>query len=269
MSAGTTHTGLDLKYRIFIFNVILVFVVMGIATWFELDRLNASAGEHVSRESQRLAKTLEGVLPRMLMTHDAGGLNDLAKKITSPELPGNEIVSVAVLDKQLQEMAYADQGWRDRNVGSVKLPPTFIVQKPVRTPGQQEAVGYLRFTFSMNDLETGRAAVVRDNLLITLVMTVFAFFWAWYLSSMIVRPVKILFEAADRISQGDLAGARVDVGGDTELITLVSAFNRMSETIGLHLENLRQKNASLDRRVFELSTLYQAARAINSVLNLN
>lgn len=269
MSAGTGSAGLDLKYRIFIFNIVLLFAVLGTATWFELDRLNAAAGEHVSRESQRLNKTLEGILPRMIMTHDTVGLNDLAKKITSPELAGNEIVSVAVLDKQLQEMAFADQGWRERHDGSVRLPPTVIVQKPVKTPGQLEAVGYLRFTFSMADLERSRAAVVSDNLLLALLMALLAFFWAWYLSSMIIRPVKVLLEAAERISGGDLTGARVDISGDSELIALVAAFNRMSETIGLHLEDLRQKNGALDRRVFELSTLHQAARAINSVLNLD
>lgn len=269
MSTGTPPAGLDLKYRIFIFNVVLVFAVMGLATWCHLDRLNASANDHVSRESQRLSKTLEGILPRMIMTHDTGGLNELAKKITSPELPGNEIVSVAVLDKQLQEMAYADQGWRDRHDGSVQLPPTYIVQKPIKTPGNPEAVGYLRFTFSMADLERARVDVVYDNLMMALLVTVFAFFWAWYLSSIIIRPVKTLLEAAERISGGDLTGARIETGGYSELGSLVTAFNRMSETIGLHLENLRQKNTSLDRRVFELSTLHQAARAINSVLNLD
>ncbi|HQG27526.1 MAG TPA: GAF domain-containing protein, partial [Candidatus Ozemobacteraceae bacterium] len=269
MSAGTSSVGLDLKYRIFIFNIALVFAVLAIATWFELNRLNDAAGDHVSRESQRLSKTLEGILPRMIMTHDTGGLNDLAKKITSPELPGNEIVSVAILDKQLQEIAFADQGWRERHDGSLKLPPTFIVQKPIKTPGQQEAVGYLRFTFSMADLERSRSAVVFDNLVLALLMALVAFFWAWYLSSLIVRPVKVLLDAAERISAGDLTGARIDVGGDSELVALVTAFNRMSETIGLHLEDLRQKNGALDRRVFELSTLHQAARAINSVLNLD
>lgn len=269
MSVGTSSVGLDLKYRIFIFNIVLVFAVLGAATWFELDRLNAAAGDHVSRESQRLSKTLEGLLPRMIMTHDTSGLNDLAKKITSPELQGNEIVSVAVLDKQLQEIAFADQGWRERHDGSVKLPPTFIVQKPIKTPGQPEAVGYLRFTFSMADLERSRSAVVSDNLVLALLMALLAFFWGWYLSSLIIRPVKVLLDAAERISGGDLTGARIDVTGDSELVALVTAFNRMSETIGLHLEDLRQKNGALDRRVFELSTLHQAARAINSVLNLD
>lgn len=268
MSTGTHSTGLDLKYRIFIFNVILVFAVMGLATWCELDRLNDFAGKHVARESGRLAKTLEGILPHMIMTNDAAGLNELAKKITSPELPGNEIISIAILDRQMQEIALADQGWRDRHDGSVQLPPTYIIQKPVKTPGQQEAVGYLRITFSMADLERSRVDVVFGNLKVTLLVTFLAFFWAWHLSTMIIRPVKTLLEAAERISGGDLT-ARVEASGDSELSSLVVAFNRMSETIGLHLEDLRHKNTSLDRRVFELSTLHQAARAINSVLNLD
>ena len=53
MTTGAGSVGLDLKYRIFIFNLVLVFAVLGIATWFELDRLNDAAGDHVTRESQR------------------------------------------------------------------------------------------------------------------------------------------------------------------------------------------------------------------------
>ncbi|HNW34046.1 MAG TPA: GAF domain-containing protein, partial [Candidatus Ozemobacteraceae bacterium] len=196
-------------------------------------------------------------------------LDELAKKITSPELPGNEIVSVGVLDSQLQEIAFADQGWRDRRDGSVQLPPTFVIQKPVKMPGKSEAVGYLRFTFSMADLETARAVVVQENLVLMLIVMALAFFWAWQLAIMINKPLKSLVEAAERASSGDLAGARLETTGDSELGSLVMAFNRMTEAISLHLEDLRRKNSLLDRRVFELSTLHQASRAINSVLNLD
>jgi signal transduction histidine kinase len=77
---------------------------------------------------------------------------------------------------------------------------------------------------------------------------------AW-LARGLVRPLRGLAEAAQRIAQGNL-DVRLDVGRRDEVGMLADAFNRMASS-------LRDTVDALNRKATEAQTLYEIAREIN------
>jgi len=281
------HGNVDLRFKIFFFHLVMVFLLMVVMTLVELRRLQE--GEEAQRElkSQTIAKSLESVLLRMIVERDTASLGSIAKTITSSEIPGNDILSVVINDASMEEIVKSRQAFRRSGAGSgggndsgnggsradeseetLDSDPISTPPREIRPPGGTEPVGYLQFGFSQEAFSRKKSDLLTSNLLWALAFGVLAFFWSWLLANVLNRPLKALAAAVNRVSQGDMQ-PETGINSEDEIGTLVSAFNRMTQTISLHLEDLRGKNQVLDRRVFELSTLHQAGRAINSVLNLD
>ncbi|NLI75165.1 MAG: GAF domain-containing protein [Candidatus Riflebacteria bacterium] len=256
---------IDLKFKIFLFHLGLVFLLMVTMTASELARDQSQETARRELKAQTLAKTLEAVLVTLIVQRDVNALEAIAKKITSPEIAGNDIAAVAITDAETVELASSRQSLigRGGDEGTVAGLPLAI-----RPPGGTEAIGFLRLTFATAADGVRRRAIITGNLAWTLLFCALAWAWSWLLANLLQRPLKMLAVAVERASAGELQPVADTVPGD-EIGTLVAAFNRMTQAVNLHLEDLRGKNAVLDRRVFELSTLHQAGRAINSVLNLD
>ncbi len=265
MSSTPAGPAIDLKFKVFLFHLGLVFLLMVTMTASELARDQSQETARRELKALTLAKTLEAVLVTPIVQRDVSALEAIAKKITSPEIAGNDIAAAAITDAEAVELASSRQSLigRGGDEGTVTGLPLAI-----RPPGGTEAIGFLRLTFATAGDGERRRGIITGNLAWTLLFCALAWVWSWLLANLLHRPLKMLAAAVERASAGDLQPVAETVPGD-EIGTLVAAFNRMTQAVNLHLEDLRGKNAALDRRVFELSTLHQAGRAINSVLNLD
>jgi HD-GYP domain-containing protein (c-di-GMP phosphodiesterase class II)/HAMP domain-containing protein len=258
----------DLKFRIYFFHLVLLVAVMAVATWLEIGRQRTVFHRRLERKVHTLAKALEPFLPGLVDRREIPALENLVKKLTSADIAANEILSVAILDPRLQELAFSHRTVPDRDRLTMTQPATDVFRCPIRVPGRPDPALFLLITFSTEELIQLRLRLISGNVGVTLIFAALAFAWAWLLASTINRPLRHLVEAADRLAAGQI-GANLEERGHDEIGILVGSFNRMTAAITVHLEELRSKNLTLDKRVYELSTLHQATRAINSVLNLD
>ena len=277
----------ELKFKIFLFNLVLIFGVLSLVTYFSIERTRAAFQEEVTIKFETLVKSLEPILFELILDRDKAALDAFARKLTSVEISGNDIVSVIILDVQLAMLASSDRAFSSgirttvegSEPGSVgagaasteNLTTTrslaFIKQSPLRLSGGTDHSGFIRIGFSTALLDTRLAILVKQHLVVFFMVSLLGFLAAVVLANIIRRPIDALVEATGRISQGDMASIQ-EIGHD-EMGQLISSFNRMVNTLRRHLEEGRTENKRLDRRVFELSTLHQAGRMINSVLNLD
>jgi signal transduction histidine kinase len=73
------------------------------------------------------------------------------------------------------------------------------------------------------------------------------------LTRLILRPVRVLQETAEKVREGDLS-VRSDIPSGDEFQTLSETFNGMLSVIQERNEQLRRANVSLDNRLGQLST---------------
>jgi two-component system sensor histidine kinase BaeS len=103
---------------------------------------------------------------------------------------------------------------------------------PLENDGQ--VIGYLLASGGAgNDQSGGQHLIDRLNnaaLIAALVAGVLAFILAFFLAYRIMRPVKELTRAAEKLGKGDLS-QRVQVSGKDELAVLADSFNRMADSL--------------------------------------
>jgi HD-GYP domain-containing protein (c-di-GMP phosphodiesterase class II)/HAMP domain-containing protein len=268
MDTQISSPAFELKYKIFFFNLVMLFFIMLVVTFLALEMEKSAFQDQTRIKGQTVLKSLEGILFELMIERDKNALDAIARKITSDEIPDNDIISAKLYDAQMSELASSEQASPMTGEASITTPSTLVISRPIKLPGNQEVGGIVQLYFSTGPLDARMAAIIRKNLFLTVILSLLNFFSAIVLANIIIRPVQSLVEAADKVSQGDL-GMKLLEGGRDELGTLVTSFNRMVDSLRGHLEEIRTENRKLDRRVFELSTLHQATRMINSVLNLD
>jgi len=84
----------------------------------------------------------------------------------------------------------------------------------------------------------------------------------WFITMRIIlSPVRVLRDTAEKVTEGDL-NIRSDINTGDEFEQLSEAFNHMLETINAHQDDLRKMNQSLDLKLGELAernvSLYEA-----------
>lgn len=263
--------GFDLRSKIFFSNLLLVFLVMGIVTSLELRREGELTHEYLRNKSLTLVKGLQIPLLPMMTAHDIDSLTAVAKGLTSTNIPGNEMISVMITDPQggkLVEVTGNPTSAGDEPADRITARTGLEVRYPLRTLPTGDVFGFMQFTFSTQPLEVRQSELIRNNLFLTIGLSIFGILAALVLSTLINAPLRSLAEAAQRVSEGHMT-TRIEVPHQDEIGSLIKSFNQMTESINHHLDELKRKNNQLDRKVFELSTLHQASRIINSVLNLD
>ncbi len=84
----------------------------------------------------------------------------------------------------------------------------------------------------------------------------------WFITTRIIlSPVRVLRDTAEKVTEGDL-NIRADINTGDEFEQLSDAFNHMLERIAVHQEDLRRMNKGLDLKLGELAehnmALYEA-----------
>lgn len=83
-----------------------------------------------------------------------------------------------------------------------------------------------------------------------------------FLAGRMVRPIGDVVGSVRRIASGDLEH-RVPPSGPAELAILAESVNSMGAEIRQRLEEVREANEKLDRKVYELSVLFDVSRSMN------
>ena len=120
------------------------------------------------------------------------------------------------------------------------------------------------------------------SVMVFLANIIVSFILSLFISSFITTPLKTIARHTKLISEGDF-NAKVVVETEDEIKVLADSFNTMSERLGTmftdlneaqnklmkYMEDLKQSNNLLNRRVNELTILYNVSQAVNQTDDLD
>ncbi|MDN5280653.1 MAG: hypothetical protein PWR01_4618 [Clostridiales bacterium] len=254
-----------LKFKLFALQFLLIAAVVVVMGWSELSRWRNLSESYINKKGMTLVKTIEPHTLNYIETDNIAGLERLARSLTSRDIPDNDVLSVQILNSQMQKLAESSPEVSGAGDGFINLPATVVVANPIIDPETRTQAGLLRMVFSNRIFEIQSRKVIEDSLLYLLLGAIFSGLLTWYLARIIHRPVMLLADAARRISEGDLE-ALVENQSDDEIGVLVDSFNTMTRSINVHLSDLREKNLILEKKNFELTTLQHIGRTLSSIL---
>lgn len=253
------------KLRIFALLLVLFSIVILSMSYSELTRWRELSENYINRKGLTLVKTIEPHTLSYIETDNIQGLERLAHTLTSPEIPENDVISVQILNSSMQKLADSSPNLALQNSGFINLPATVVVANPIIDPDSKQQVGVLRMVFSNRLFETRSREVFANTSLYFLLAVLVSALMTWYLLRIFHRPVLLLAEAARKISRGQL-GTIVENGSSDEIGVLIESFNHMSHSINVHLNDLREKSAQLEKKNYELTTLQHIGRSLSSIL---
>ena len=254
------------KIRLFTMQILLLAIVTFLMAGSDLARWRELSEVHVSARGMTLVKAVEPHVIRYISENDHAGLENMVRSMTSEAIPNNDLVSVQILDTDMNKLAEATPHLGPSQTGYLHLPATVVVANPVTSPQTKQQIGILRMVFSNRYFEDRSRAVIQTTVFVLLLGTLLAALITWLIGRMIQNPVTILAEAASKMAGGD-TDVQLELDTGNEIGVLVEAFNLMSQRVNVHLSELRQKNLQLENRNFELSTLQQIGRSLSSILD--
>ncbi len=160
---ATSLPAFELKYKIFLFNLIMLLAVMFIVTHSEIQRERESFRSQVTNKCLTVTKGLESILYELILEKDKTGLDSIARKLTSTDIPENDLVSVSFFDSQMIELAASDHATIGGNENTVTQPLGYIFRRPVKLAGNQEIAGFSKFVFSTTSLEGRIGHLIRGT----------------------------------------------------------------------------------------------------------
>ncbi|HNV68729.1 MAG TPA: GAF domain-containing protein, partial [Candidatus Ozemobacteraceae bacterium] len=259
---------ISLQARVFLAMSLLLLATLCGTSWVETERARESYERDIRSHVNGIWKSLDELVRPLLIERNVPLLTTIALKLTDRETADNPLQGMAFLSRDMITLAHSHPASAPVDLESRRASDIIQFLRPIRPPERTEPLGYLRLEYSTMPLGQKQDEILRAHLW----LFVFLLFFAWMLAGVVARalkaPLRSLEETANQLSSGRL-DARVPGQPQEDLGSLVDSFNRMADSIGAHLKDLDQKNVSLERRVFELSTLQQAGRIINSVLNLD
>jgi signal transduction histidine kinase len=108
-------------------------------------------------------------------------------------------------------------------------------------------------------------ALEKGFLILGIVSLASAFVLALGMSKSIVRPVRQLIRAADRIARGDLTEP-VSIESTEEIGTLSNSFDVMRQKLAVSLESIQRQNIQLEQRVRERTRQLEEKQFANATL---
>lgn len=128
--------------------------------------------------------------------------------------------------------------------------------------------GVVRVGFSLEHVDDEIRWHIVRSLLISIFAIVIGIITGLIFTRIITRPLELLVKGTQAISSGQL-DYRVKVDTKDELGILASAFNQMSSSLLMYMDNLKKANLLLNRRVNELTILYDVSQAVNQTDDLD
>jgi two-component system NtrC family sensor kinase len=139
-------------------------------------------------------------------------------------------------------------------------------------PASQSVLGVLDVQMPLASVDADLAASQRQAVMVTMTALLALVALAWLLTwRMVLRPVKVLTRAAQRVSSGDFS-ERLEEGSHGEIATLTQEWNAMTERLSHARGELEELNATLEKRVEEkteqLSQAHQRMLVVEKLASL-
>ncbi|MGM0601036.1 MAG: GAF domain-containing protein [Candidatus Rifleibacteriota bacterium] len=254
-----------LKFKIFILQMVILTLLVGIVSWNELSRWRHLSENYINKKGLTLVKTIEPLAFNFIEKDNLAGLEKMADALTSVDIPANDVLSVQILDNQMHKLAESSPVVPDNAHGFISFPATVVVANQINNPENDKPAGILRIVFSNQIYNLQRHKIITNFMFYLLISALLAAFLTWYMTRIIYKPVMMLARAARQIADGELQ-TEVEKSSNDEIGILVDSFNQMSKSINVHLTELRHKNLSYEKKNFELSTLQHIGRSLSSIL---
>ena len=261
----------NFRYRLFGMFLILSAIALGLSAYLNVQKLHEQYNDSIKSQAITLWRGLSVPVCPLVQAQTRGVLATIARRLIDADTRNNRLQSVAFLSTDMAVLAQASVASATPESllnDSTPLGPAVSFIRPIALTDQSEPNGFVRLVVSVKELDPMKQNVLVNHLLIWVGMALLSWFTAQWLSVGVQNSLRSLEEAVNMLSAGKL-DTRLPGSDSNDLAPLITSFNRMAASIDAHLKELDHKNQILERRVFELSTLQQAGRVINAVLNLD
>ena len=245
-------------FRLLLGVLLLVLVVVGPLAVISLSTYRASLEKHYKQEVRIVAAGLASAAFNAAASRDIPSLQAIVD-----EVAGNTPVDVAfVVDREGKIWAHTDGEQFGRKYSPTVYEELYFDEALPLTAGRQVLgsvhAGILR-TRLEEEISGPQQALV--------VVFVFALLVAAGLtvvfSSSTARPLRQLTEVARAIAGGRLDAPLGEIGGPLEVREMAHSFGEMRDSLVQHMERLETSYRDLDRKVHDISILYNVAEAMN------
>lgn len=245
--------------RLLIGIILLLLLVIAPLAYFSLTAYHHSLEQHYGEQAHVVAAGLAGAAFDQVATRRYPSLEALVVEVRE-----STPVDVALLeDRDGKVLAHTDPSL----VGKPYEPHAYLekhfdARVAIEQPGSG-VLGYAHAGISKSKLEEEvNSSLVTFSLIFALSLVAGAML-AVLLSSATSRPIGLLTEAARGIAGGNLDLRVEQVEGPVEIEEMARTFEEMRFALKDHVQRLETSYRELDRKVRDLSILYDVSEAMN------
>ena len=120
----------------------------------------------------------------------------------------------------------------------------------------ERVIAVIDVSRDMDEINQLKSNTLRRTLILAAVSLAVMLLICFFTATWVSRPLSKLAEAAGEITRGNFQARLTDLSSGREIDTVVQSFNTMSEA-------LEKSRSLLERKLFELTTLFEISRKIN------
>lgn len=255
----------------FIFGIaILVVFIVGMNSWNSSQREAGFLQESMDQSGELLSSTLAIACQDPIISQTYDAFIPYTERIIAG---GQDIMEISIIDNDGKYLAHRVRDESESKLGQsvspeykalidgVEVTESFKNLKedyveyvsPIKVENSRFGTVILKFSFDR--LEQNKKVSEHHILLIALIGLLAGLVIAVILAKVITRSLDNLIRGTEVIEKGDLA-YRIKATSNDEIGVLANSFNSM-------LNTLEANNKALDRKIFEIETLFKASQAMN------
>ncbi len=252
--------------------VLVLILIFGLGITFQVrNSLTNTLTQELEKQGIAVAKHVAAYSTELILTGNTYDLyqvvkgavknEDVVRYVLVLDTAGN-ILSHSFSDGIPTGLTTANQ--IEANVESqvVRLDTNEGLILDIAVPIFGDRVGSARVGMSTSNLYESVAAITRRWLIVTGVVSLVSLLAAYFLTSVLTRPIKHLVEVTKAIARGDLK-RKAPVWAPDEIGKLGMAFNTMTESLAKSHKESEAFQAELVRRNLELSALNAIATEVS------
>ncbi len=255
----------------FIFGIsLLIFFIVGVYSIYTFRRESDLLQESMDQSGELLASTLALASNDIIMRQAYDEFNNYTDRLIAGS---QDILEISILDLDGKYIGHQIKGESESKFGQT-VAPEFLaeienIDKTISVKDKkgeyvdyispckvgESNLGFVILRYGFDRLEQSRSTSQQHILLICLAGIIVGVLMAAILAKVITIGLDNLIRGIQIIEKGDLS-YRIFVTSNDEIGHLAHSFNSM-------LNSLEANNKALDRKVFEIETLFKASQAMN------
>ena len=266
----TNEVGLSIKTKFAFGIALLVALIISLTSVKSSMREEKLLTEGMNRAGLLLASTLALACQEIFIKEAWDELIPYTERVISR---GEDVKEISIIDRDGKYVGYGTrEGGANlfgKAVGAARRDALNSIEGPVKDSCPSGSwieyiapvmVGSTRFgsvilKYSLVRLHEAKAATRRDIILLGVVALLAGVVLSLILAQFITKGIVAIIKGTRTVATGDLS-YRLEVSSDDEIGLLARRFNDM-------VNNLETNNKALDRKIFEIETLFKASQAMN------